>query len=232
MFNTSAPSLADIAAVTNNNDGFSGNNGWWILIILFAIFGGWGNGGWGASGASQGAANNYVLASDFATLQRQIDSTTADIKQGVTAIGNGISSLGYDQLSQMNGINTNINTAQNNLMAQLNSMAATNAQCCCENKYLMAEQACQTRQAVADAMARIIDNDNNNYRSLDARITGLVMEAKDDKIATLTAQLNQANLLASQEAQSNYIINQIKTPPVPAFVVPNPYQSACQSCCA
>ena len=38
MFNSgSAPSLSDIAAVTNNNrDGFmDGNNGWWILIILF-----------------------------------------------------------------------------------------------------------------------------------------------------------------------------------------------------
>lgn len=39
MFNSSMPSLSDIAAVTNN-DGFGGNNGWWILIILFAIFGG------------------------------------------------------------------------------------------------------------------------------------------------------------------------------------------------
>jgi hypothetical protein len=49
MFNTGAmPSLADIAAVTGNkNDGGWGDgNGWWVLIILFAIFGGWGNGGW------------------------------------------------------------------------------------------------------------------------------------------------------------------------------------------
>ena len=41
------PSLADIAAVTDgnrNNDGFGNGNGWWVLIILFAIFGGWGNG--------------------------------------------------------------------------------------------------------------------------------------------------------------------------------------------
>lgn len=42
MFNSNGPSLADIAAVTGNrnNDGFGEGNGWWILIILFAIFGG------------------------------------------------------------------------------------------------------------------------------------------------------------------------------------------------
>lgn len=227
MLNTvNGLSLSDIAAVTRDNDGFGGNNGWWILIILFALFGGWGNGNWGAGSA--GAQQNYVLASDFATLQRQIDSTTADIKQGVNAVANGLSSLGYDQLNQMNGINTNINAAQNALMAQLNAMAAANAQCCCENKYLMAEQSCQTRQAVADATAAIINNDNNNYRALDARITSLVLEAKDDKIAALTAQLNAAD----RDAQSQYIINQVKQCPVPAYVVANPYQSAtCQSCC-
>jgi len=234
MFNsTNVPSLADIAAVTNNNDGFGGNNGWWVLILLFAIFGGWGNGGWGANGAN-GAAQNYVLASDFATLQRQIDSTTADIKQGVVSIGNGLSSLGYDQLAQMNGINSNINNAQNVLMAQLNAMAATNAQCCCENKYLMAEQSCQTRQAVADAMANIINNDNSNYRALNDRLTAMEMAAKDDKIADLTAKLSRADLIASQAEQSQYIINQVRPCPTPAFVVPNPYvnTSCCNSCCA
>ena len=233
MFSGNDVSLADIAAVTNNNDGFGGNNGWWVLILLFAIFGGWGNGGWGANG-SQGAANNYVLASDFATLQRQIDSTTADIKQGVVSIGNGLSSLGYDQLAQMNGINSNINNAQNVLMAQLNAMAAANAQCCCENKYLIAEQSCQTRQAVADAMANIINNDNSNYRALNDRFTAMEMAAKDDKIADLTARLNEADRRASLVDQSQYIINQVRPCPTPAFVVPNPYvNTSCgNSCCA
>lgn len=38
MFNGNSPSLADIAAVTGNNkDGWGDGNGWWVLIILFAI---------------------------------------------------------------------------------------------------------------------------------------------------------------------------------------------------
>ena len=53
------PSLADIAAVTGNNnngDGFGGNNGWWVLIILFALFGGWGRGGYGDQQGGSGSA--------------------------------------------------------------------------------------------------------------------------------------------------------------------------------
>ena len=38
MFNNGAPSLSDIAAVTDGNrsGGWSDGNGWWVLIILFA----------------------------------------------------------------------------------------------------------------------------------------------------------------------------------------------------
>lgn len=73
MFNTGAmPSLADIAAVTGNkNDGGWGDgNGWWVLIILFAIFGGWGNGGWGGNGANGGATPYATSALTQADLQR------------------------------------------------------------------------------------------------------------------------------------------------------------------
>ena len=48
MFQNEGYSLADIAAATGNNrnnDGWGADGGWFIWIILiFAIFGGWGNG--------------------------------------------------------------------------------------------------------------------------------------------------------------------------------------------
>lgn len=199
--NTNMPSLADIAAVTGNNDSFGGNNGWWVLILLFAIFGGWGNGGY--AGGSQA---NYTLASDFATLQRQIDSTTADLKGATTSIANGLSSLGYDQLSQMNNINTNIS----NLGFQLQ-------QCCCENKsqiadlkYDIATQSCGITTAIANATQQIIQNDNANYRQLHDENVAIQMAAKDDRIAALTAQINSLQLAASQQAQNAYLISQLK----------------------
>lgn len=50
MFNANMPSLSDIAAVTGNDrDGGWGGNGWWIIIILLAMWGGFGGYGWGAN---------------------------------------------------------------------------------------------------------------------------------------------------------------------------------------
>lgn len=199
------PSLADIAAVTNGNETFGGNNGWWILIILFALFGGWGNGGF-QTGNGGGAFNNYVLSSDFASLQRQIDTTTSDIKSGITALGNGVSSLGYDQLQQMNGINNNIA----NLGYQLQ-------QCCCENKQAIAQlrydeatNTCAITNAINQATQSIMQNDNANYRQLHDENITLQIANKDDKIAALTAQINALQLAASQQAQNAYLISQLK----------------------
>lgn len=81
---TDGMSPADLAAVTGNNNGAfgEGNGAWWIIILFLFIFCGWGNGnGWNNGGG--GAADNYVLASDFATLQRQIDSGISSLERKV-----------------------------------------------------------------------------------------------------------------------------------------------------
>lgn len=98
MFNTGAmPSLADIAAVTGNkNDGGWGDgNGWWVLIILFAIFGGWGNGGWGGNGANGGAMPYATSALTQADLQRGFD--TQSIVSKLDGISNGLCDGFYTQ---------------------------------------------------------------------------------------------------------------------------------------
>lgn len=221
MLNTSStPSLADIAAVTNNNDTFGGNNGWWVLIILFALFGGWGGGYMG--GGSIGANNNYVLGSDFATIQRQLSDGFGATESKLDSISNGICSLGYDQLNQMNGINTNIA----NLGYQLQ-------QCCCDNKqaiaqvrYDMATGNNAVTTAINQAAQQIMQNDNANYRQLHDENVALQMANKDDKIAELTAQVQALNLAASQCAQNNVIISSLRPTPIPSYTVANPFTGA------
>lgn len=133
MFGGSAPSLADIAAVTRNNDGnnngLGDGNGWWVLIILFALFGGWGNnGGYGrGNGGSCGGNDGCTVINvpptfgtcfgygggmgagfgfSEAAMQRGFDNQA--VIQKLDGINNGICNLGYDQLAQMNGIGTQI----------------------------------------------------------------------------------------------------------------------------
>lgn len=100
MFNGNSPSLADIAAVTGNNkDGWGDGNGWWVLIILFAIFGGWGNGfggGYGNGGdrASVPCATQADVRSavDQQTLISKLDQQTYGLADSNYALNNTINS--------------------------------------------------------------------------------------------------------------------------------------------
>lgn len=75
-------SPADVAVLSGNNGrsndnmGF-GDNAWWIIVLL--LFG-WGRNGFGGGfGGNGGVADNYVLATDFATIERKLDSVNSGI---------------------------------------------------------------------------------------------------------------------------------------------------------
>lgn len=195
-----APSLSDIAAVTGNrnNDGFGDGNGWWVLIILFALFGGWGNNGYGNSNGGQGAYDTQ------AAVQRGFD--TQAIISKLDGINAGICSLGYDQLAQMNGINNTVMQTGFGLQNSINQLGVSNmqdtfglqqsinannvanmqntnaisrqlAECCCENraaladiKYTMATDACALNTNIHQTGDAIINNQNQNFQMLNQTI--------------------------------------------------------------
>lgn len=213
-------SLSDIAAVTNS-DGFgNGNGAWWI--ILFLIFG-WGRNGYGNSGA----ADNYVLASDFATLQRQIDSGFATQERRTDAIINGICDSAYSNAQLINGVNTNLMTQGYETRNAINSVQSQLATCCCDMKQAIAgvnyNMAMNTRD--------IVDSQNAGTRAILDRLCQQEIEAKNEKIAEQSQLINALQLSASQQAQNAYLINQLKPAPVPAFSVPNPNAAYYGGCC-
>lgn len=117
--------------------GLFGNNGDWlgILFLIALLNGGWGGfggfgGGFGA--AASGANDNYVLTSDFAQLSKQISDSYNMADRKFDAISNGICSLGYDQLNQMNGINQNISTNGYETRNAVQGLASQVASCCCD----------------------------------------------------------------------------------------------------
>ena len=265
-------SLADIAAATGNNEnGFmNGDCAWWIIILFLFVFCGWGGYGYGAGGfggfGGQGGATSvyegYVLSNDMNMLSRQVSDGFNSQERKLDTISNGICSLGYDQLAQINGINTNI-------MSGVNTLQAAIKDCCCQTQqnindtqyiigsnaaeisrgvekgfadtnYNLAIQANGLSTAVANGFCQtnfnaqtntrdIIDSATANTRAILEKLNKMEIDAKDDKIAYLTAKLNKADLAASQAAQNTYLISELKPCPQPAYVVPNPYCN-CGSC--
>lgn len=271
MFNSnSGYSLADIAAATGNNDGFnSGNGAWWIIILFLFAFCGWGN-GYGNGGGffgGNGRENTsvyegYVLNNDMSMISRQMSDGFSSQERKLDSISNGICSLGYDQLAQMNGINSNIMTVGNAIQTQL-------ADCCCKTQtnigdvkyaigstgaeisrgvergfsdtnYNLATQAngitnamqsafCQTNFNAQTNTRDIVDSQNAGTQAILARIDAMESARKDEKIAELQAMNSDLRLAASQAAQNNYLISELKPCPHPAYVVPNPYCN-CGNC--
>ena len=230
------PSLSDIAAVTGNrNDGGWGDgNGWWALIILFAIFGGWGgNNGWGNNGNGGYAAT----AATQADIQRGFD--TSAVTNKLNGLENGLCDGFYSMnTAVMSGTNTlqnaiqqastanlqNTYTLQNAIqqdtvanMQNTNSISRQLADCCCENRAAIAQvrydnatNTCAITTAINQLGQTIIQNDNANYRALHDELVAIQMANKDAKIAELTAMNNALNLAASQQAQNAYLVEQMK----------------------
>lgn len=234
MLGTSSPSLSDIAAVTGaNNDGFGNGNGWWILVLLFALFGGW---GWGGNGAQNGGAQAGFYATQ-ADLQRGFDQAAmmSAIQRSVQdpgyMISNSFSQAALDRCNQQAALMAQINAnavAQMQSASQIQSdIAASTAMSqasFAQTRYDMATDTCAINTNIEKATQAIIQNDNANYRQLHDEILANRFADLQQENQQLRTQLAQEQLAASQLAQTDSIVAQLRPAAVPAYQVPNPWQ--------
>ena len=229
------PTMTMPVAPANNGGGFGfgGDGAWWIIILFLFVFCGWGGNGWGNNGNSGGVVDGYVLTSDFANVERKIESVNQGLCDGF-----------YQQAQLVNGANMAMangfaqaelsrSNQQAALMQQLNAMQMQAAECCCTTqrsiegvRYDMAAQACDTRNTVQNATRDIIDNANSNSRAILDFLT-------QSKLSDLQAENQGLKLAASQAAQNSYLVSQLRPSPIPAYTVQNPYccnQFACCGC--
>ena len=225
----------------NGNSGFGGygNGDWAWIIVLFLIFG-WGRNGFGngfGGNGSGGIGENYVLATDFATIERKLDGINNGICDSTFALNNTINTGFFgvqNSLTQgFSGINTALLQGNYALSSQL-------ADCCCGVKTQLADCCCRIergidginynnalqtsalQQTLCNNTRDIIENQNANYRALHDEIVANKIEAKNERIAELQAQVSGLQLKASQEAQNAYLLSELKPCGKPAYIVPNP----------
>ena len=241
MFNTgNCPSVPIVA----NLDGNYGNN-WndgsclWFLIVVFAIFGGWGNGFGGFGGGTNGGVGSEIQRGfDNQAVVSKLDGISNGLCDGFYAMNNSM-------LTGFNGINTNImqtgygiqqavnaDTVAN--MQNTNALQSQLANCCCETReaiqgvnYNMATNTCALQNTMNNNTRDIIDSQQAGTRAILDFLT-------NDKIATLQAENNDLRRAASQDrqnalltttmaAQTNQIIDAVRPTPVPSFPASNLY---------
>lgn len=229
-------SLADIAAATGNNNGngngmFGDNWAWIIVLFLIFAWGGFGN-GFGRNNGS-GAMDNYVLASDFATIQRQLSDGFNDLTAQSRYIQNGLCdgfyAMNTSLLNGFAGVNNSIMTNGYETRNAINNVSSQLANCCCslekgqmETNYLNAQNTCALQNTMNMNTRDIVDTVNANYRALHDEIVANRIEDKNAQIQAQQNEINALRLSASQAKQNAYLINELKPCPNPAYIVPNP----------
>ena len=237
MLNNSTPFYMPVAPSNGNNNGngFWNGDGIWAVIIFALIFG-WGGNGIGGFGGGQGSAVNYTLASDFATIQRQLSDGFNSINNALDTQNTGICNLGYTNLELTNQTNMNMMNGFNQVQAQL-------ADCCCNTRqdikdaqYAIATTGADIQGAIKDCccetdkqfMQTRYDNAQANCATLTAidklgdRIIGYMDNQNTQNLRDENFALK---LAASQASQNNFIQNLVKPPINPCYVTQNPYCS-------
>lgn len=207
-------SLSDIAAVTGNNrDGFGGGDGALWLLVLFALLGGFGNGnGWGGGYAGGDALYPWMQQQQNVNdgfRDQMLNTQLMGIQQGITT------GFGDVQNSLCNGFNQ----TQMGMLQGFNAIQAQQAQCCCDNQL-----------AIANQTSALLTNQTQNTQHILDKLCQLELDGYKRENSQLQAQLNAANLAASQAAQNQLITqgfanevdalyNRLNNCPVPSMPV-------------
>ena len=219
----SVPLVANIDG--NGNNGAWGDGGWLWIIVVFALLFGWGgNGfGWGGNNGRDGypcATQADVRAAvDQQTLISKLDQQTYGLADTFTALNNTLN-------SNFRGIDNAICTLGYQNQHGFNEVAHQISDCCCTTQraidgvnYNLATQTNAIQNAMCNNTRDIIDNQNANTRSI---LDFLV----NDKIASLQTENQNLKLQASQFAQNQYLVNELRPCAKPAYITCNPYTAS------
>ena len=237
-----------------NIDGNGNNNGWgtdgswlWFLIVVFAIFGGWGNGFGGFGGGTNGGVGSEIQRGfDNQAVVSKLDGITNGLCDGFYAVQNGMNGINTNILQTGFGVQQAINADTVANMQNTNALQSQLANCCCDTresiqgvKYDMAQNTCALQNTMNSNTRDIIDSQNAGTRAIldylcNEKISSL--QAENSELRRAASQDRQSALLTTaMSAQTQQIINAVNPSAIPAYVVPNPnayaYGCGCNTGC-
>lgn len=229
----------------NNGGGMFGSDAIWAILLFAMIFGwgrngnnGFGGGGGNGDGCCRCATTEDVRAAvDQQTLISKIDQQTYGLSDVFTAlntnlnnnfrgIDNAICTLGFQNQQGFSGlgaqlaacccdIERGIERSTTQGVMNTNTIQQQISKCCCDlemmnmqNRFDAQNYNCNTLQAIDKLGDRIIDHLNC------------------EKTQALRDENQALRLAASQARQNQYLVDQLRPCPVPAYITCNPYAAS------
>ena len=226
----------------NRDGGFMNGDGWWGIILLALLFGnrgfgGFGGGGYGGNDCCNCATQADVRAAvDQQTLISKIDQQTYGLADTFTALNNSIN-------SNFRGVDNAICTLGFQNQQGFSNLGYQLAQCCCDTRAAIGEVGTgiertgwQLSKQISDCCCDLekanMQNrfdaqvyNCNTLQAIDKLGDRIIDRLNSDKMDSLMAENQALRLSASQAKQNQYLIDQLRPCPIPAYLSCNPYAS-------
>lgn len=227
------------------NGGFGGGwgEGLWAIIILAMLgfgrggFGGGFGGGGGDFGAPWATQADVRAAVDQQTLISKLDQQTYGLADTFTALNNTLN-------NNFRGIDNAICTLGFQSQQGFSNLGAQLAQCCCDTRAAIQENTTQGVMNTNAIQRQISDcccdlekmnmqnrfdaqtNTCNTLQAIDKLGDRIIDFMSAEKMQTLRDENQALRLAASQSHQNQYLIDQLRPCPVPAYITCNPFAAS------
>ena len=229
--------------------GYGGMIAEWIPLLFLAGIFGWGNNGFGGFGGNGGfgaVATQADLAAGFnnSAVLNKLNDITIGQANAINYNNQGFSGLNTSLLQGFNGVDNAVCTLGYQTQTGFNGLSRQLAECCCDTRAAIQGVNTGIERAGWNLSKQISDcccdvekmnlqnrfdaqsNTNSTLLAIDKlgdRILGYMAnkEAQD-----LRDEVQGYRLAASQAKQNEYLINQIRPCPVPAYLTCSPFAAS------
>ena len=229
--------------------GYGGMIAEWIPLLFLAGIFGWGNNGFGGFGGNGGfgaVATQADLAAGFnnSAVLNKLNDIPIGQANAINYNNQGFNGLNTALLQGFNGVDNSVCTLGYQTQTAANGLSRQIAECCCDTRAAIQGVNTGIERAGWNLSKQISDcccdvekmnlqnrfdaqsNTNSTLLAIDKlgdRILGYMAnkEAQD-----LRDEVQGYRLAASQAKQNEYLINQIRPCPVPAYITCNPYAAS------
>ena len=218
-------SIADAMALAKGTDGNAGGFGgtWtWVFFLFFLLA--WGGGGFFCGGNNSAREGELTRAELYNGLGQQ------DSFMNQSNIMHELSAFERDATNNWGNMKYDNLVGVNNIMSQMATNAAAQAQCCCETnrnidavRYENAKNTCDITHNAQLNTRDILEGQNAGFQRILDFLT-------NDKIDSLRSELQSAQLQLGNMSQTTNLINSLRPYPMPAYITASPYTSTYNGC--
>jgi len=225
--------------------GYGGMIGEWIPLLFLAGIFGWGNNGFGGGGRG-----DYATQADLAAgfNNSAVLNGLNDIKLGQASAINynnqGFAGLNTAILQGFHGVDTAICNLGYNTQTGFNGLTRQIADCCCDTRAAIKDVSTGIERTGWNLSKQISDcccdvekmnlqnrfdaqnNTNSTLLAIDKLGDRILGYMNDKEQQNLRDEVQAYRLQASQAKQNEYLVNQLRPCPIPAYITCNPFAAS------